>query len=134
MLYRKEVGIRDYWHHPQAHFKEDNKGQQGVWVNDLGLIKLDRMIPAEEFIPICLPDENTNYDDGTQLSVYGTDQIQLLHIHMGQILQDGKKSACNVGNLPALQESPSPNSWYRYLLLLVYWYIGKFKKIRPLLL
>ena len=80
MLYRTEVGIREYWNHPKVSFAQDKKGEQGVWVNDLGLIKLDRMIPAEDFIPICLPDENTKYGEGTQLSVYGTVQIKLLHI------------------------------------------------------
>ena len=81
MFYRTEVGIRDYWNHTNAAFVvDDKKGEHGVWVNDVGLIKLDRMIPAEEFIPICLPDENTKYGEGTQLSVYGTVQIKLLHI------------------------------------------------------
>ena len=32
-----------------------------------------------------------------------------------------EKSAWNVINLPALQESPSPNCWSGNLLLLVYW-------------
>ena len=83
MFYRIEVGIRDYWNHPQVYFANQTINgnlEQGVWVNDLSIIKLDRMVPAEEFIPICLPDENTNYDEGTQLSVYGTVQIKLLHI------------------------------------------------------
>ena len=80
MFYRTEVGIREYWTHPDLDFKFDKTGQHGVWVNDLGLIKLDRMIPAEEFIPICLPDENTKYGEGTELSVYGTVQIKLLYI------------------------------------------------------
>ena len=39
---------------------------------------------------------------------------------MGQILQDGK-NAWNVLNLPALQESPSPNGWSRKPVLLVSW-------------
>ena len=83
MLYRTEVGIREYWNHPQAFFQTANKtitgkADQGVWVNDLALIKLDHMITAEEFIYICLPDENTNYDNGKELTVYGI--IKLLHI------------------------------------------------------
>ena len=67
--YREVIGVDEYWFHKDTGFSSPTD-DQGIWLFDLGLIRLQRMIP-NRFTLLSLARITDDYSNEAEIWIYG---------------------------------------------------------------